>query len=564
MNKMKKLVAALLFATITTPALAAVTDNQVFAYAEANYATLFSGASQSGVYQQYNYRYYPATKNYLAVDSAKVIHILGPASNGNIQSVGPVSAFEGLITTWEAKQGGTGGATTTPVAGLMGGVKQGVPLTLTPFIVSTLAGYGSTNWADGTGAAASFNGLGGITTDGSNLYVTSASTIRKIVIATGVVTTLAGNNGYGKTYGTGEAASLGALRGITTDGSNLYVADRNIHKIRKIEIATGVVTTVAGSGKSGSADGIGAAAAFNLPHGITTDGSNLYVADMDNNKIRKIVIATGVVTTFAGGGKGYSTDGTGIASSFAGPSGITSDGSNLYVTDTYSSKIRKIVIASGVVTTLAGPDSAACAAYGRGCPPGAVDGTGTAARFYEPEGITTDGSNLYVADTRNSTIRKIVIATGVVTTLAGSGKNGTFADGTGTAATFYGPNGITSDGNSLYVADSYKIRKLGASVVSLSPPVETAGGSTGTAGGTTGGSTNSGTAKGNVCVATTQFQGMTMATGCYINLGASFNCTNSGINGTGYSTPLPGATITVAYANACPANPTMTIDMKGK
>ncbi len=123
MNKMKKLVAALLFATLTTPALAAVTDNQVFAYAEANYATLFSGASQSGQFQQYNYRYYPATKNYLAVDSAKVIYILGPASNGNIQPVGPVSAFEGLITAWEAKQpaasgttGGTTGSTTTPSA----------------------------------------------------------------------------------------------------------------------------------------------------------------------------------------------------------------------------------------------------------------------------------------------------------------------------------------------------------------------------------------------------------------------------------------------------------------
>ncbi len=114
MNALNKFLAALLFATLSTPALAAVTDNQVFAYAEANYATLFAGASQSGQFQQYNYRYYPATQNYLAVDTTKTIYILGPASNGNIQPVGPVSAFEGLITAWEAKQpaaSGTTGAT---------------------------------------------------------------------------------------------------------------------------------------------------------------------------------------------------------------------------------------------------------------------------------------------------------------------------------------------------------------------------------------------------------------------------------------------------------------------
>ena len=118
--------------------------------------------------------------------------------------------------------------------------------------------------------------------------------------------------------------------------------------------------------------------------------------------------------------------------------------------DQLNHKIRKIVIASGAVTTLAGSGTA-----------GAIDGTGTTASFYNPFGLTTDGTNLYVADTYNHKIRKIVIASGVVTTLAGTGTIGAI-DGTGTATTFNYPFGITSDGTSLYVADqsNHKIRKI--------------------------------------------------------------------------------------------------------
>jgi hypothetical protein len=259
------------------------------------------------------------------------------------------------------------------------------------------------------------------------------------------VTTLAGSS-WGSTDATGTSASFATPAGITTDGTNLYVADQSNSRIRKIVIDNGTVTTLAGS-SWGSTDATGTSARFYWPMGITTDGSNLYVADSGNNRIRKIVISTGVVTTLAGSSSG-STDATGTSASFANPIGITTDGTNLYVADDGNNRIRKIVISTGVVTTLAGSSN------------GFADATGTSAMFKFPYGITTDGTNLYVSDYGNHRIRKIVISTGVVTTLAGSSQGST--DGTGTSATFDEPYGITTDGTNLYVAEvgEHKIRKI--------------------------------------------------------------------------------------------------------
>jgi hypothetical protein len=143
-----------------------------------------------------------------------------------------------------------------------------------------------------------------------------------------------------------------------------------------------------------------------------------------NNEIRKIVIASGVVTTLAGSTTSGNADGTGTAASFFGPCRGSQPTALICMLRT-TSEIRKIVIASGVVTTLAGSTTTH----------GNADGTGTAVSFYNLFGITTDGTNLYVVDTLNNDIRKIVIASGVVTTLAGSTTPGN-ADGTGTAASF--------------------------------------------------------------------------------------------------------------------------------
>jgi hypothetical protein len=225
------------------------------------------------------------------------------------------------------------------------------------------------------------------------------------------------------------------------------------HKIRKIVISTGAVTTIAGTGSIGSTDhNTGTSASFNQAHGITTDGTNLYVADTFNHKIRKIVISTGAVTTLAGTGSAGSTDhNTGTSASFHHPSGITTDGTNLYVSNNSTHTIRKIVISTGAVTTLAGTGSIGFTDHN----------TGTSASFNYPSGITTDGTNLYVADLNNHKIRKIVISTGAVTTLAGSSAGSTDHN-TGTSASFHHPTAITTDGTNLYVVDysTHIIRKI--------------------------------------------------------------------------------------------------------
>ena len=351
------------------------------------------------------------------------------------------------------------GSTTLSVMLLLGGSVQGNTLNLAN-TVSTFAGSAGVNGhTDGTGTAARFYLPTGIATDGRNLYVTDTSnhTIRKVEIATGAVTTLAGLAPFsGSTNGTGTTARFNSPYGITTDGTNLYVADTYNHIIRKVVIATGEVTTFAGmKGTSGSVDGTGTAAAFYYPYGITTDGTNLYVADTYNHTIRQVVIATSAVTTLAGTAGNYGVlDLTGPAAQFDGPAGITTDGTNLYVADTNNHAIRKVAIATGAVTTLAGLTGPANL--------GSTDGTGTTARFHLPYGITTDGANLYVADTYNHSIRKVGIATGVVTTPVGAAGTCGSTDGTGAAAQFCHPDGATTDGTNLYVTDEYNhtIRKV--------------------------------------------------------------------------------------------------------
>lgn len=327
--------------------------------------------------------------------------------------------------------------------------------TSSAYIVTTVAGSGNIGAKDGSGTAALFSYAYEIAVDSSaNLYVadTNNNKIRKIT-STGVVTTLAGSGNIGATDGSGTAASFNFPRGIAVDSTgNVYVADTNNFKIRKIT-PTGVVSTFAGSGITGSTDGTNTNASFGTVYGIAVDADgNIYVADTNKFKIRKIT-SSGVVSTFAGSGIGGSVvDGTGTAASFSSPSGVAVDssGSNIYVSDTNARKIRKIT-SSGVVTTFAGSDSV-----------GPTDGTGTSASFGPMHGIAVDSiGNIYVADTGENKIRKIT-SLGVVTTIAGSGSKGS-TDGIGTSASFSNPHGIAVDSaGNVYVTDTYnfKIRKL--------------------------------------------------------------------------------------------------------
>ncbi|MDR3704656.1 MAG: T9SS type A sorting domain-containing protein [Paludibacteraceae bacterium] len=264
-------------------------------------------------------------------------------------------------------------------------------------VVTTLAGSTTSGNTNGTGTSASFRYPAGVAVDASgNVYVVEDDNMIRKIMATGVVTTFAGSTASGSTNGTGTSASFYNPTGVATDASgNVYVADYYNNMIRKISGA-GVVTTLAGSTTSGSTNGTGTSASFNLPVDVAVDASgNVYVADFNNRMIRKIT-ATGEVTTLAGSTASGSKNGIGTSASFYNLSGIAVDAfGNVYVAD--NNMIRKITSA-GVVTTLAGSTTS-----------GSTNGTNSSARFNSPTGVAVDAlGNVYVADQNNNKIRKIV------------------------------------------------------------------------------------------------------------------------------------------------------------
>jgi hypothetical protein len=326
-------------------------------------------------------------------------------------------------------------------------------------VVTTLVGAaGMTGSTDDVGVAARFNLPFGVVADGAgNLYVSDRSNhiIRKVATA-GLVTTLAGSaSKVGSVDDTGAAARFNNPTGVSVDGAgNFYVADTTNNVIRKITPG-GVATTLAGTaGMSGRTDGIGAAARFDFPSDVAADSAgNLYVADQNNHVIRKIT-AAGVVTTLAGGaGTAGSADGTGTAARFNFPSNVAIDSAgNIYVSDQNNHTLRRIT-AAGLVTTLAGRVGMF----------GAQDGAGSTARFNFPAGLAVDSTgDVYVADLGSHTIRKVTAA-GIVTTLVGVAGMVGSADGTGLEARFRSPVDVAVDGaGNLYVADSFNstIRKV--------------------------------------------------------------------------------------------------------
>ncbi len=270
-------------------------------------------------------------------------------------------------------------------------------------------------------------------------------------------TTLVGpaEAGPGAIDGPGSAARFYLPEGVAVDSAgNVYVADTSNHTIRKVTPG-GVVRTLAGlTGSSGTNDGRGSAARFYFPEGVAVDSAgNVYVADSGNHTIRKVTPG-GVVTTLAGlAGSPGNADGTGSAARFYWPQGVAADSTGNVYVADTRNHTIRNVTLAGVVTTLAGQAGWA----------GSADGTGSAAQFNGPSGVAVDSAgNVYVADCANNTIRKVTPG-GVATTLAGLAGSPGSADGTASAARFYEPSGVAVDNaGSVYVADiyNYAIRKV--------------------------------------------------------------------------------------------------------
>ena len=268
--------------------------------------------------------------------------------------------------------------------------------------VSTLAGSGSQGYLDGAGAATQFNKPEGLAVDAQgNVYVADEhnSRIRKITPA-GLVSTLAGTGIRGQADGTTATAQFDSPTDLAFDGQgNLYVADFGNHNIRKITPA-GVVSTLAGSGIAGFANGPGAMAQFNGPIGIAVDAQGtVYLAEFMNNRIRK-VMPNGTVSTLAGTGQLGYADGPSTSARFGSLEGLALDGQgNLYAADYDGARIRKIA-PNGTVSTLAGTGRAGTT-DGAGSQAQFIGPTGLA--------IDAHG-DLFVTDAGNNTIRKVTPA----------------------------------------------------------------------------------------------------------------------------------------------------------
>lgn len=269
--------------------------------------------------------------------------------------------------------------------------------------VSVVAGSGIAGALDGAADVAQFRNPYKVGIDkNDNIYVADNGNhrVRKIAAGTGQVTTIAGSSA-GFLDGLGIAARFNGPIAIATDlNGNVYVADNNNHSIRKIA-PDGLVTTIAGNGTTGYSDGVWPNVRFANPSGIAVDHEgNILVADRKNNRIRKVAVSTGVVTTIGGNGKKESIDENGLKSSFSEPFGISIDvNGNLYIADLTSHMIR-LMRPSGDVVTVAGDGTA-----------GFADGTKTVSKYSSPTDAVADAAgNIFVADLSNARIRKVSAA----------------------------------------------------------------------------------------------------------------------------------------------------------
>jgi serine/threonine protein kinase, bacterial len=318
--------------------------------------------------------------------------------------------------------------------------------------IRTIAGTGSAGangFVDGPANAAAFNKLSGIVADDSTIVVADKRNNRIRTLRDGTVATLAGGTAPGLDNRPGPAARFSSPGGIARDAEGtLYVADEGNHVIRKIT-RQGVVSTLAGTGQSGFADGPAGQAQFAGPTSVAVDAAlNVYVADALNGRVRKIT-PQGMVSTYAGGTCAPVIGSTDCIPELSLPGGIAVAGDGtVYVADTGNHRIRRITRPNDLLT-VAGTVTA-----------GYTDGPAASARFSGPRAVAVDGAgNVYIADTGNYRIR-LLTPEGTVMTLAGSGKNAT-EDGPGPIAAIGEVSAIAvAPDGAVLVAESYWIRRI--------------------------------------------------------------------------------------------------------
>ena len=283
----------------------------------------------------------------------------------------------------------------------------------------------------------------------------------QVQVAGGTISTLAGSGAPGYS-GDGGAATSALLRhpeGVAVaPNGDVYFADTDNDVVRKVAFATGIITTVAGNGLPGSTGDGGPATSARLkaPEDVFVAASgDLYIADTGNHEIRKVATATGVITTVVGNGSPGSTGDLGLATAarLNSPRGITvASNGDFYIGDRSNNKIRKVTALTGIITTYAGTGTAGYSGDGA---------LATLARLNRPQGIhLASNGDLYIADALNSAIRKVAAVTGIITTYAGTGTAGFSGDGgAATSAQLNAPEAmhLNSVGD-LYIADTVNNR----------------------------------------------------------------------------------------------------------
>ncbi len=342
-----------------------------------------------------------------------------------------------------------------------------------PGIISTVAGNGTQGYSGDSGAAtaAETNSPLGIAVDGAgNLFISDFTNqrIRKVTASTGIISTVAGTGtaGYNGDNIAATSAQLNGPFGVAVDGAgNLYIADPDNSRIRMVAASTGTITTVAGTGTAGyNGDNIAATSAqLNLPYGVTVDSAgNLYIADVYNERIRKVNASTGIITTVAGmGTAGYNGDNSAATSAELDyPFGVAVDSAgNLYIADFHNQRIRMVTASTGIITTVAGTGTSGY---------NGDNIAATSAELYGPSGVAVDSAgNLYIGDYGNNSIRKVTASTGIITTAAGTGTAGYNGDNiAATSAALNLPHAVAVDSTgNLYIPDTVnqRIRKVDVS-----------------------------------------------------------------------------------------------------